>query len=119
MKKYLFLVLIPSVCLFISCANQSADSAADHKDSVTNADKTREPSETRTTPPATPAEEYAAPPSKATTKEAVKDTPRTSISIGKEGASVKTKKGTGVSYDKTGIKVDRKDVKIDIKRDSL
>jgi hypothetical protein len=115
MKKYPFLFLVSSLSLLFSCADQSADSTAIDKDTASRT----APADTRTTPPATPAQEYAAPPSKASADDAVKDTPRTSISIGKDGASVKTKKGTGVSYDKKGIKVDGKDVKIDIKRDSL
>ena len=46
------------------------------------------------------------------------DTPRTSISVGKDGGSVSTKSGTGVSVDRKGVKVQNKKVKIDIKRDS-
>lgn len=51
--------------------------------------------------------------------EAAKDsTDKTTISVGKEGASVKTKKGTGVSVDKKGVNVESKKVKVDIKRDT-
>lgn len=47
------------------------------------------------------------------------DTPRTTVSVGKDGGSVSTKSGKGVSVDKKGVKVQNKKVKIDIKRDSL
>ena len=47
------------------------------------------------------------------------DTPRTSVSVGRDGGSVSTKSGTGVAVDRKGVKVQSKKVKIDIKRDSL
>jgi hypothetical protein len=120
MKKYSILFIAAAFSILASCADQSADSSGTGGDSLTNAEKSGTgTNNAETTPPATPAEEYAAPPSKVTPAEAAKDSPRTSISVGKDGASVKTKKGTGVSYDKGGIKVERKDVKIDIKRDTL
>ena len=114
MKKYSFLFLATALLLVTSCANEA--NTAEEKnsgDSVSNAD-------TRTNPPAARPQEYAPPPSKVEVKEVEKkDTPRTSVSIGKDGAEVKTKKGTEVSYDKDGIKVGSKKVKIDIKRDTL
>jgi len=108
-----------SFFLMVSCADQAnsgdGNTAAD---SSSNAEISTSP-DNRTTPPATPPQEYSAPPSKVDPDDVVKDTPRTSISVGKEGASVKTKKGTGVSYDKEGVKINSKDVKVDIRRDSL
>jgi hypothetical protein len=118
MKK-VKLASLATVFLFIAaCSNQASDNTA-NSDS-TSSTGNNNTSDTRTTPPATPPEENAAPPSKAKADEVVKgDTSRTSVSVGKDGASVKTKKGTSVSYDKSGIKLDKKDVKIDIKKDSL
>ena len=107
--KLVRLSLVALVFLVVSCSNEASDS-----------NSSQGTSNTTTTPPATPPQEYSAPPSKADAKDAVKsDTPKTSISVSKDGASVKTKKGTGVSYDKKGVKVENKDVKVDIKRDSL
>ena len=106
-----------SFLLMVSCADADGD-GNNSADSNSNAEISTSP-ENRTTPPATPPQEYSAPPSKAGADEVVKDTPRTSISVGKEGASVKTKKGSGVSYDKEGVKINSKDVKEDIRRDTL
>ena len=47
------------------------------------------------------------------------DTPRTSVSVGKDGGSVSTKSGSGVAIDKKGVRVQSRKVKVDIKRDSL
>ena len=108
--KLVRLSLVALVFFVVSCSNEASD----------NNSASQGTSNTTTTPPATPPQEYSAPPSKADAKDAVKsDTPKTSISVSKDGASVKTKKGTGVSYDKKGVKVENKDVKVDIKRDSL
>ena len=110
MKLLKFSGLIAMLFLVMSCANEASDNNA--------AAEGTSSSDTATIPP-TPPQEYSAPPSKADVDDATKpDTAKTSISVGKDGASVKTKKGDGVSYDKEGIKVDRKDVKIDIKRDT-
>jgi hypothetical protein len=118
MKK-ITVLFATALFLMFSCADQAdSGNGNDSGDTATNADRSTVPKD-RTTPPATPAEEYAAPPSKAEPADVVKDTPRTTISVGKDGAAVKTKKGTGVSYDKKGVKVKSKDVDIDIKRDTL
>jgi hypothetical protein len=98
--------LVAIVLAMFSCSNASNDKA--------------EP--TTTTPAAPPATPPVAPaqPKKDNVKvEVKKDTPRTEISIGQKGGSIKTKKGTGVSIDDKGLKVGSKDVKIDIKKDSL
>lgn len=47
------------------------------------------------------------------------DTPRTTVSVGKDGGSVSTKSGEGVAVDRKGVKVRSKKVAVDIKRDSL
>jgi hypothetical protein len=108
--KLVRLSLAALVLFVVSCSNEASD----------NNSTSQGTSDTTTTAPATPPQEYSAPPSKADAKDAVEaDTSKTSISLGKDGASVKTKKGTGVSYDKKGVKVESKDVKVDIKRDSL
>jgi hypothetical protein len=108
-----------SFFLMVSCADQANSGNGNNSgDSKSNADRSTVPND-RTTPPATPPQEYSGPPSQADEKALVKDTPRTSVSVGKDGASVKTKKGTGVSYDKEGVKINSKDIKVDIKRDSL
>jgi hypothetical protein len=115
MKSLLFAAAIVA---FFACSNNATEET-----SVSNSDTT-------TKLPETPAEVSPAPPSQGKPSDAVKqepvvvkqkveDTPRTSISIGKTGAEVKTKKGTGVSVDNKGVKVNNKDIKIDIKRDSL
>ena len=116
MKKITGLFAAFSFFLVVSCADANSD--ADNSADTSNAAISTSPDK-RTTPPATPPQEYSAPPSKVDVDDVVKDTPRTSISVGKEGASVKTKKGTGVSYDKEGVKINSKDVKVDIRRDTL
>jgi len=105
MKKIKYLGLALGCFLVVSCSDNTTEKSSTTSDTTT------------TTPPA-PKQEYAAPPSKDNV-EVKKDTPRTEISVGKDGAAVKTKKGTGVSVDKKGVKVGSKDVKIDIKTDSL
>jgi hypothetical protein len=117
MKKITGLFAL-SFFLMVSCGDAANGGGNNTADSNSNAEISTSP-EDRTTPPATPPQEYSAPPSKVDVDEVVKDTPRTSISVGREGASVKTKKGTGVSYDKEGVKINSKDVKVDIKRDTL
>jgi hypothetical protein len=118
MKK-ITVLFVTALFLMVSCADQANSGDGNNSgDTVSNADRSTG-SEDRTTPPATPPQEYSAPPSKVEPEEVVKDTAKTSISVGKDGAAVKTKKGTGVSYDKEGVKVNSKDVKIDIKRDTL
>ena len=116
MKKITGLFAAFSLFLMVSCADANSD--ADHSADSSDVEISTSP-DNRTTPPATPPQEYSAPPSKVDPDDVVKDTPRTSISVGKEGASVKTKKGTGVSYDKEGVKINSKDVKVDIRRDTL
>lgn len=48
-----------------------------------------------------------------------KDTSKTEISIGKDEAGVKTKKGTSAKIDSSGVKVESKKVKVDVKRDTI
>jgi hypothetical protein len=122
MKKITQASLSAVFLFLVACSNQASDNAGsnDSTGSTQNSTDQNNTSDTRTNPPATPPQEYSAPPSKAKADDVVKeDTSKTSVSVGKNGASVKTKKGTNVSYDKSGIKLDKKDVKIDIKRDSL
>jgi hypothetical protein len=113
MKLFKLSGLVAIMCFVMSCSNQASDN-----NTATEESTTVETEKVESTPP----QEYSAPASDADVDDAVKadksDTAKTSISIGKDGASVKTKKGDGVSYDKEGVKVDRKDVKIDIKRDT-
>ena len=92
---------------FISCSNQNGEKTAPL---VTPASQ----------PPATPPAAASSPATveKDHVEVKEKDTVRTEISIGQQGGSIKTKKGTGVSLDKNGIKVGSKDVKIDIKNDT-
>ena len=99
------LIFAAIVLVAISCSNSNNDKAEP---------TTTTPAAPPATPPATPAE---------TKKDHVevevkKDTPRTEISIGEKGGSIKTKKGTGISVDEKGVKVGSKDVKIDIKKDT-
>lgn len=51
-------------------------------------------------------------------RKATEDTTKTTISVGKGGASVKTKSGKGVAVDDKGVRVESKKVKVDIKRDT-
>lgn len=46
------------------------------------------------------------------------DTSKTEISLGKDEAGVKTKKGTSAKIDSSGVKVESKKVKVDVKRDT-
>ena len=48
--------------------------------------------------------------------EAVKDSDQTTISIGRDSAGIKTRKGSSVSLDSTGVKVKSKKVKVDLKQ---
>ncbi len=47
--------------------------------------------------------------------EAVKDSDQTTISLGKDSAGIKTRKGSSVSLDSTGVKVKSKRLKVDVK----
>lgn len=93
---------------FVSCSNETTEKNEPVKSAPAS------------TPPATPpANEIPQTPVKKEQVEVKKtDTSRTEITIGQQGGSIKTKKGTGVSLDKNGIKVGSKDVKIDIKKDT-
>lgn len=46
------------------------------------------------------------------------DTSNTEITVGKDAAGVKTKKGTSASIDSSGVKYKDKKVKVNIKRDT-
>ena len=123
MKK-ISLAAIAAVYFFMtSCSNQATEQTTNKDSVVTSHQETTpaSPSTTVTTPPATPPEENA--PASSSKPQQIEskpvDSPKTSISIGKNGASVKTKKGTGVSVDQGGLKVQHKDVNIDFKKDSL
>ena len=114
-KVNVFFYALIFVCVS-SCSDETTDTS-DIKDPVT----TVQPE----TPPATPSVNKAVtPPSvqaaekKEPVEVKIKDTPRTEISIGQKGGSIKTKKGSDISIDDRGVKIGSKDVRIDIKRDS-
>lgn len=105
-KMYVLFYPVLIVCM-ISCANKSSDAG--------------EPVSTVPAPSAVP----ATPPVQRTPPAEIKkdrvqvkdkDTARTNISFGQHGASVKTKKGTGVSVNDNGVKVGTKDVNIDFQK---
>lgn len=101
MKKiYVIAYSVLVVCL-LSCSDQ----ATEKNESVKS-----EPAKTSVTTPPTVVNEQV--------EVKIKETPKTEISIGQQGGSVKTKNGTDVSLDKKGVKVGTKDVNIDIKTDS-
>ena len=50
--------------------------------------------------------------------ESVKDSAKTTVTIGDGGAGVKTKKGTEVVIDRKKAKLETKKIKVDIKRDT-
>lgn len=107
MKKTHFLYAAILFCT-ISCSNQTTE-----KNEPVNVTPASTPPATppvKSTPPATIKKDHV--------EVKKNDTARTEISIGQQGGSIKTKKGTGVSLDKNGIKVGSKDVKIDIRKDT-
>ncbi|MEJ7736299.1 MAG: hypothetical protein WKF97_02630 [Chitinophagaceae bacterium] len=107
MKKF-YPSFFASFFIFVAaCSNESP---------TTNAPLT--PAPLAKTPPATPPASSPAQTKKETVVIKQLDTPRTTVSFGKSGGSVKTKKGTEVSVGQGGVNIGTKDVKIDIKRDS-
>lgn len=117
MKKVNVLFYSVVFTCLISCSNQTSDSS-DTNDPVTTVSPA-------TSPAIPPVNKAVTPPVKTTQapekKEPVEvktgDTPRTEISIGQKGGSIKTKKGSDISVDDKGVKIGSKDVRIDIKRD--
>jgi len=119
MKKVNILFYAVVFSCLISCSDETTDSSG-MNDPVT----TVQPESPPATPPVnkavTPPVKTA--PQAAEKKETVevktRDTPRTEISIGQKGGSIRTKKGSDISVDDKGVKIGSKDVLIDIKRDT-
>lgn len=116
MKKVNVLFYSVVFTCLISCSDETSDS--------NNPVTTVQPETSPATPPVNKA---VTPPVKAAPQTAEKkdpvevktrDTPKTEISIGQKGGSIKTKKGSDISIDDKGVKIGSKDVRIDIKRDS-
>ncbi len=105
MKK-VYLVLFSGLVLgVLSCSNEKTDKAQDTTTPET------------VSPAPAPVSKTTAPVRRTDRVEVeVKETPKTEISIGQSGGSVKTKKGTSVKVDDKGVNVGTKDVLIDIKK---
>lgn len=119
MKKVNVLFYAVVLSCLISCSDETTDSSG-----INNPVTTVQPETSPATPPVNKA---VTPPVKAAPQVAEKkdpvevktrDTPRTEISIGQKGGSIKTKKGSDISIDDKGVKIGSKDVRIDIKRDT-
>lgn len=117
MKKVNILFYTVVFIFVSSCSDQTSDSS-DTNDPVT----TVSPATSPATPPVNkavtpPVKAAQAPETKEPVEVKTRDTPRTEISIGQKGGSIKTKKGSDISIDDKGVKIGSKDVRIDIKRD--
>lgn len=103
MKKFYFLFCAAFFFSIVGCSNESP----------------------ATTSPATSTPVTSTPPAKPLAQKKQEkivvvqraDTAKTTVSLGKSGGSVKTKKGTEVTVGQ-GVIIGTKDVKIDIKRDN-
>ncbi len=116
MKKVNILFYAAAFVCVSSCSDQTSASS-DSNNPVT----TVSPSTAPATPPVNKAvtpPTVQAPEKKEPIEVKVRDTPKTEISIGQKGGSIKTKKGSDISIDDKGVKIGSKDVRIDIKRDS-
>lgn len=118
MKKVNVLFYAVVFNFLISCSDETTDSSGIN-DPVT----TVQPETSPATPPVnkavTPPVKAVEPPEKKEPVEVkIRDTPKTEISIGQKGGSVKTKKGSDISIGESGVKIGTKDVRIDIKRDT-
>jgi hypothetical protein len=116
MKSFIF---IAAMTAFIGCSNNASEqtTASDSSSSTETNRNVSAPVQEKET--SAPKADVPTKKDNVEVKEVPKDTPRTSISVGKSGAEVKTKSGTGVSVDDKGVRIGTKDVKIDVKKDTL
>lgn len=67
--------------------------------------------------PAGKGNETSAPPERTERSERRVDTEKTSVTIGPDGGSVKTRSGTSASVDSSGVRMEQRKVRVEVKRD--
>jgi hypothetical protein len=109
MKKFALAFLVSAVFGCISCKEDTSKT----EQPLSPAENSGPPTESKRNN-----ESIQDSPKTATPQKTAADTSKTSITVGSQGASVKTKRGTGVSVGNKGVNVESKKVKIDIKKDT-